>query len=66
VGTLTAVGLDIILIPRHGITGAGVGWVVGQSLAALVAIRSCARSSSRPRLRAEARDLVTHSSPVLM
>jgi O-antigen/teichoic acid export membrane protein len=40
VGTLAAIGLDLILIPRHGITGAGVGWLVGQSLAALVAIRT--------------------------
>ena len=40
VGTVTAVGLDLILIPRHGITGAGVGWLAGQSLAALVAIRT--------------------------
>jgi O-antigen/teichoic acid export membrane protein len=40
VGTVTAVGLDMVLIPRHGIVGAGLGWLIGQTLAALVAIRT--------------------------
>jgi O-antigen/teichoic acid export membrane protein len=40
VATVTAVGLDMVLIPRHGIIGAGLGWLLGQSLAALVAIRT--------------------------
>jgi hypothetical protein len=40
VGTVAAVGLDMVFIPRHGIVGAGLGWLIGQTLAALVAIRT--------------------------
>ena len=40
VGTVTAVGLDMVLIPRHGIVGAGLGWLISQTLAALVAMRT--------------------------
>ncbi|MBA2631992.1 MAG: polysaccharide biosynthesis C-terminal domain-containing protein [Chloroflexi bacterium] len=69
VGTMTAVGLDIILIPRHGITGAGVGWLVGQSLAALVAIRTLRKELPDARLRGRGnrpRDPQLARSPVRM
>jgi O-antigen/teichoic acid export membrane protein len=64
VGTVTAVGLDIILIPRHGIVGAGLGWLAGQSLAALVATRTLRHELAPRRASAEgATDLIPHGSP---
>jgi O-antigen/teichoic acid export membrane protein len=40
VGTVATLGLDLVLIPRYGLSGAGAGWLCGQSLAALVALRT--------------------------
>ncbi|HVW18614.1 MAG TPA: polysaccharide biosynthesis C-terminal domain-containing protein [Solirubrobacteraceae bacterium] len=39
-GTLATIALDVLLIPRHGIAGAGLGWLAGQALAALIAAHS--------------------------
>lgn len=36
--TVATVGLDIWLIPRAGLSGAGWGWLIGQLLGALIAI----------------------------
>ena len=38
--TSTTIGLDLVLIPRYGISGAGLGWMCGQTLAAGVGLRS--------------------------
>ncbi len=38
VSTFATIGLDLWLIPSAGLTGAGLGWLTGQVLAALVAI----------------------------
>ena len=40
VGTLTTIGLDVVLIPRYGLSGAGLGWLCGQTLAAAIAMRA--------------------------
>jgi O-antigen/teichoic acid export membrane protein len=45
VGTVATLGLDVLLIPRHGLSGAGVGWLCGQTLAALVAARTLAHGT---------------------
>jgi O-antigen/teichoic acid export membrane protein len=37
--TLVTIGLDLWLIPTDGLTGAGWGWLGGQVIAALIAIR---------------------------
>ena len=50
VGSATAVGLDFVLIPAHGISGAGLAWLVGQCVAAAVALVSMGRV---PSLRGE-------------
>jgi O-antigen/teichoic acid export membrane protein len=42
VGTATTLGLDVLLIPSHGITGAGWGWLGGQVAAAVVALATLA------------------------
>ena len=64
VGTVTAVGLDIILIPRHGIVGAGLGGAAGQSLAALFATRTLRHELAPRRASADgATDLIPHGSP---
>jgi O-antigen/teichoic acid export membrane protein len=36
--TVATIGLDLWLIPSAGLTGAGLGWLVGQVLAALIAV----------------------------
>jgi O-antigen/teichoic acid export membrane protein len=36
--TVVTIGLDLWLIPSAGITGAGLGWLIGQIVAALIAI----------------------------
>jgi O-antigen/teichoic acid export membrane protein len=48
VGTLATLGLDLVLIPSAGLTGAGLGWAAGQGLAALVALRTLARGLAAP------------------
>jgi O-antigen/teichoic acid export membrane protein len=64
VGTVTAVGLDMVLIPRHGIVGAGLGWLAGQSLAALVATRTLRHELAPRRASVDgATDLIPHRSP---
>ena len=40
VATVTTIGLDLVLIPAQGIAGAGLAWLCGQSVAALVALRT--------------------------
>lgn len=40
VATVSTIGLDTVLIPSHGLAGAGLGWLCGQTLAALVAVRT--------------------------
>jgi O-antigen/teichoic acid export membrane protein len=54
VRTVTAGGLDMVLIPRHGIVGAGLGWLIGQTLAALVAIRTLRHELAPGRAAARA------------
>jgi O-antigen/teichoic acid export membrane protein len=46
VGTFTTIGLDMVLIPAHGISGAGLGWLGGQLAAAATALAASARTSS--------------------
>jgi O-antigen/teichoic acid export membrane protein len=46
--TLATIGLDVWLIPRVGLTGAGWGWLIGQSLGALIAIRVAQRGDEPP------------------
>jgi O-antigen/teichoic acid export membrane protein len=36
--TVATIGLDLWLIPSVGLTGAGVGWLIGQTLGAVIAI----------------------------
>lgn len=45
-GSAIALLLDLVLIPFAGLTGAGIGWLIGQTLAALMAIGTM-RPSSR-------------------
>ncbi|MDX6643270.1 MAG: hypothetical protein QOD76_1232 [Solirubrobacteraceae bacterium] len=47
VGTATTIGLDLVLIPANGITGAGLGWLVGQTAAAAAALASAGRMARR-------------------
>jgi O-antigen/teichoic acid export membrane protein len=44
--TLSTVGLDLWLIPSAGLSGAGWGWLIGQTVAALIAIRLALRRVS--------------------
>ena len=37
-GTVATIGLDLVLLPAQGISGAGLGWLAGQSLAAIIAV----------------------------
>jgi O-antigen/teichoic acid export membrane protein len=46
VSTVTTIGLDLWLIPSAGLSGAGLGWLVGQSLAAMIAIGLTVRRDS--------------------
>lgn len=48
VGTGATIALDILLIPSMGITGAGVGWLGGQMLAAAVAAVLMTRMAREP------------------
>jgi O-antigen/teichoic acid export membrane protein len=45
--TLTTIGLDLWLIPSAGLSGAGWGWLIGQTLAALIAIRLTVRRDAQ-------------------
>jgi O-antigen/teichoic acid export membrane protein len=45
--TLTTIGLDLWLIPGAGLSGAGWGWLLGQSLGAAIAIWVVTRRESR-------------------
>ncbi len=38
VGSATVIGLNLVLLPSLGITGAGIAWLAGQGAAAVVAI----------------------------
>jgi O-antigen/teichoic acid export membrane protein len=52
--TAVTIGLDLWLIPSVGITGAGLGWLIGQVVAALIAIWLVAgRESGAPSAGAE-------------
>jgi O-antigen/teichoic acid export membrane protein len=44
VGTFTTIGLDMLLIPAHGISGAGLGWLGGQLAAAATALVTSTRN----------------------
>lgn len=50
VATAATIALDVVLIPAHGITGAGWGWLGGQTIAAAVAVAmlSLARAREAP------------------
>jgi O-antigen/teichoic acid export membrane protein len=45
--TLLTIGLDLWLIPSDGLTGAGWGWLLGQTLGAAIAILLTMRRSAR-------------------
>lgn len=49
VGTAATIGLDLLWIPQHGADGAGLAWLCGQTLAALVALRTLWQSLGRGR-----------------
>jgi O-antigen/teichoic acid export membrane protein len=49
VATATTVGLDLVLIPAQGASGAALGWLCGQSAAAGVALFSLWRGLKRRR-----------------
>jgi O-antigen/teichoic acid export membrane protein len=52
VATVTTIGLNLVLIPKQGIAGAGLAWLCGQSLAAIVALRTLRHAlGSRGRRR---------------
>jgi O-antigen/teichoic acid export membrane protein len=44
--TVATIGLDLWLIPSVGLSGAGLGWLGGQLIAALIAIRLTVRRDS--------------------
>ncbi|MBV8997484.1 MAG: polysaccharide biosynthesis C-terminal domain-containing protein [Solirubrobacterales bacterium] len=46
VSTVATIGLDLWLIPSVGLTGAGWGWLIGQTLGAVVAIPLTVRGES--------------------
>ena len=48
VGTVATIALDMVLIPSLGITGAGLGWLGGQMVAAVVAAVLMARGARTP------------------
>jgi O-antigen/teichoic acid export membrane protein len=45
--TVLTIGLDLWLIPSHGLTGAGWGWLIGQMLGAAIALHLTLRRSAR-------------------
>jgi hypothetical protein len=49
-GSAVALLLDLVLIPVAGVTGAGIGWLIGQTLAALIAVATMRnfRPTARP------------------
>lgn len=47
VGSVASIVFDLFLIPRHGIIGAGLGWLSGQAVAAVVALVVLAHRSMR-------------------
>jgi O-antigen/teichoic acid export membrane protein len=49
-GTIATIALDIVLIPSSGISGAGLGWLGGQLLAAAVALGLMTRVARHPDL----------------
>jgi O-antigen/teichoic acid export membrane protein len=59
--TLTTIGLELWLIPKAGLSGAGWGWLLGQTVGAVVAIWVVARRerASSPN-RQEAVPIHTH------
>jgi O-antigen/teichoic acid export membrane protein len=44
--TLVTIGLDVWLIPSVGLTGAGWGWLVGQTVGAVIAVGLTLRRDS--------------------
>jgi O-antigen/teichoic acid export membrane protein len=54
VATGTTIGLIFVLVPRYGITGAGVAWCVAQTLAAAVAVAEVVRRERAASRRAVA------------
>lgn len=49
--TATTIGLDLWLLGAQGLTGAGVAWVAGQALGALLTVAIVLRPATLPRLR---------------
>jgi O-antigen/teichoic acid export membrane protein len=47
VSTVCTIGLDLWLIPSAGLSGAGWGWLIGQTLGAAIAIWLTLRRSAR-------------------
>jgi O-antigen/teichoic acid export membrane protein len=45
--TVLTIGLDVWLIPSVGLSGAGWGWLIGQTVGAAIAIRLTLRRSAR-------------------
>ena len=44
--TAATIGLDLWLIPSRGLSGAGLGWLIGQTLGAVIAIWLASRGDS--------------------
>lgn len=51
VAAVVTLGLDVFLIPSAGVAGAGIAWLVGQSLGAGVAVATLTRSTRQARVR---------------
>ncbi len=47
-GTVVTLALDLLLMPNMGISGAGLGWLLGQTVAAAVAVASYRFQARRP------------------
>lgn len=50
--TVTTIGLDLWLLPGQGLEGAGLAWIAGQALGALLTIAIVLRPSARRRTSA--------------
>ena len=58
--TLVTIALDLWLIPRVGLTGAGWGWLIGQTLGAAIALAL----TLRPRRRGHDVGVPIHTHPM--
>jgi O-antigen/teichoic acid export membrane protein len=64
VGSALTIGLDFVLIPRMGISGAGLAWLIGQGAAAVVALVTLSRADPRSFGRRPATSDVSGSDPI--